>query len=325
MTEWVEIRASGPEKTKEFAVLCFIEGGSNGVEVLGGDNPSKVSLRGHLPVEGVEEGSRASASLREALKVIGWSAEACNLPDTDWTERWKDFIKPSRVAPFVVGPWWSKLKVGTGDIEIRIDPGMAFGTGQHESTQLCLKAMGGLLSKGGKEGKGDKADSKRKRKVKVESLLDVGTGSGVLAIGGAKWGIPTVVGTDNDSEALKVAKKNGRLNGVDLKIRGTDISRVRGTFDLVVANILSHVLIEIKDSLARRVAPGGHLILLGILGSEAKEVIDAFEAVNIKGLRTLKLEKRYKKNEWVSLVFKELPINEVKAGGAIRQSAWGGA
>jgi ribosomal protein L11 methyltransferase len=140
-------------------------------------------------------------------------------------------------------------------VEVVLDPGMAFGTGTHPTTALCLAALGERV--GARPGL---------------SVLDVGTGSGLLAIAAKRLGAGRVVASDVDPEALRVARENAESNGVALEVTGADVHQIEGPFDLVVANILANTLVELAASLTAQVAPGGRLLLSGILGSQEDEV-----------------------------------------------------
>jgi ribosomal protein L11 methyltransferase len=160
-----------------------------------------------------------------------------------------------------------------------LDPGMAFGTGTHPTTALCLGAVDEfLLARPG------------------ASLLDVGTGSGLLAIAARKLGAGRVAATDDDPTAVEVARQNAARNRADVEVGGAPLSEVRGPFDLVVANILASTLVDLAPALSRQVAPGGQLLLAGLLEGQAEEVRRAFIATGLAAME----ERR--DGEWVLLV-----------------------
>jgi ribosomal protein L11 methyltransferase len=180
---------------------------------------------------------------------------AAEVPDEDWGEGWKKDLRPLDVGRVRVRPSWIDAPPPPGAVEVVLDPGMAFGTGSHPTTSLCLAGLSDLLA--GRAG---------------ASVLDVGTGSGLLAIAARKLGAGRVAGNDEDPIAVEVARENAERNGVALELTVDPVERIPGTFDVVVANILANVLVALAPSLAAKVAPGGVLLLSGILGPQEEEV-----------------------------------------------------
>ncbi len=212
------------------------------------------------------------------------------LAGEDWAHTWKRFFKPMSVGPgIVVKPTWESYKPKDGEMIIEIDPGMAFGTGHHQTTRLCIDAIRRYAQR-------EEVGGLRRP---VRSALDVGTGSGILAIVAAKFGIPRVVAIDNDPVAVETAAENVRLNGLKGKVETgtTPIEDLKEEFELVVANILAETIIEMNESLRARLAPGGILILSGILRNKASLVRDAFMHGKLEFLESNNDE------EWTSLVF----------------------
>lgn len=182
--------------------------------------------------------------------------------DDSWQTRWKDFFHATRVSDkFVIRPPWEELEEppSDGTMEVVIEPGMAFGTGTHETTRLCIRAMEHVVQPN-------------------QRVLDVGCGSGILSIVAAKLGASHVLGLDIDDPAMDASRENARVNGVAPRITASrePLSLQTGTWDLVVANILSSILVSIRDDLKARVRSGGTLLLSGILASEADEVAATF-------------------------------------------------
>jgi ribosomal protein L11 methyltransferase len=178
-----------------------------------------------------------------------------DVPDEDRGEGWKNDIRPHDLGRVRVRPSWIVEPTPSGAVEVVLDPGMAFGTGSHATTSLCLAALSDVL--GGRPG---------------ASVLDVGTGSGLLAIAARKLGAGRVAANDNDPVAVDVARENAERNGALLELTLDPVERIPGTFDVVVANILANVLVELAPVLAAKVAPGGVLLLSGILGPQEDEV-----------------------------------------------------
>jgi ribosomal protein L11 methyltransferase len=175
--------------------------------------------------------------------------------EEDWGVNWKKHFKPAQVSRrIIVKPTWEPYQAGRDEIVIEIDPGLAFGTGLHASTRLALQLIESAFT-----------DHKA-----PQTVLDVGTGTGILGIAGALFGAAKVVGIDNDADAVACAADNVAQNRVNqaMSVSGADLSSQTGPFDLVVANITSDVLTLLAPQLVSMVAPNGQLILAGILAGE---------------------------------------------------------
>ncbi|MHC1725515.1 MAG: 50S ribosomal protein L11 methyltransferase [Syntrophobacteraceae bacterium] len=209
------------------------------------------------------------------------------IPDEDWSETWKAHFKPLRVGNrFLVSPTWESVQQTPQDLMIRIDPGRAFGTGHHETTRLCLQWLEGWvddLPPGSTPG----------------NLLDVGTGSGILAIGAALLGFQQIIGIDNDPEAIEVAVENIELNSLPDRIRVfcTTPQEVDSGFDVVISNIQSLPLIAMSRTLVSKLKTTGRLVLSGILTEQAQDVSAEYEK---RGLRLIgsRID-----GEWILLAF----------------------
>jgi ribosomal protein L11 methyltransferase len=203
-----------------------------------------------------------------------------SIPDHDWNESWKKGFTPIHVGRrFTILPPWEKPHPDR--INLIIDPGMAFGTGHHETTRSCLVLM-------------EKYDSPAVR----DRFLDVGTGTGLLAIAAAKLGFRQVVALDTDPLAVEAARLNTGLNSTfNVDIHEGSITDMQGVFDCIVANIISGVLIRLAPHLAARLRTSGIAILSGILAGQEDEVIVEMQK------SSLRLRDRYKDDKWVSLVF----------------------
>ncbi len=224
------------------------------------------------------------ALFRDVLKSSGldpaFSFEYSFLPETDWNGNWKKNFSPIDIGEnLTIIPSW--LKKDTDRIPIIIDPGMVFGTGYHETSQTCLTLIE-KLSKGNRK----------------ESCLDIGTGSGILAIGAAKLGFKHVTAVDIDPMAIDASMRNvdeNRLTNVTIK--EGDIHSVSGSFDLIVANLLSGILVDIAQEIVSRLNPGGTAILSGMLPGQENDVIKSFEKAG------LTLRETINNGKWVTLVF----------------------
>ena len=197
--------------------------------------------------------------------------------DKDWLESWKAEFVPIRIGAFVVRPTWSEPD--RDSVEIVLDPGMAFGTGLHPTTQQCLEALSTLQLEG-------------------RSVLDVGTGSGILAIAAAKRGASPVVAVDTDPLAVDAARENAVGNGVAIPVGVGSAAEVPGRFEVVIANIVAPVLQRIAPHLAARLASGGTLLLGGITAPAEAATREAFSHVRLEVLD------RNERDDWVALALR---------------------
>ena len=218
---------------------------------------------------------------RAAAAALGGRLE--EVADEDWGESWKKGLGPLAIGRAFVRPSWVDAPVPAGMAEVVLDPGMAFGTGTHPTTALCLAVLSDLL--GARPG---------------ARVLDVGTGSGLLAIAARKLGAGRVVANDNDPAAVEVARENAARNGVELELTTAPVPAIAGPFDLVLANILANTLVELAPELAAALAPGGVVLLSGILGPQEAEVRAAYLA---QGLRPLPGADR-REGEWSLLALR---------------------
>jgi len=209
----------------------------------------------------------------------------------DWAESWKRHFHPLEIGPeLLVKPSWSKVRAKKNQAVVILDPGLSFGTGQHPTTSFCLNEIVRTA----------RADA---RPTATQSFLDIGTGSGILAIAAAKLGYAPVQAFDFDPESVRVAKANARKNHVENKIKLTrgDVTKLpvrpARQYDLICANLISNLLISEKRTMVRRLKRGGTLVLAGILAVEFGEVRRAFEKTGLK-LVASKVE-----NEWCSGAF----------------------
>jgi ribosomal protein L11 methyltransferase len=206
--------------------------------------------------------------------------------EQDWANAWKEHYHVLRVGRhIVIRPSWREYNPEPGDVSIELDPGMAFGTGLHPTTRLCLAALEDHVSPG-------------------MSVLDLGTGSGILAIATAKLGATQVLAIDNDSVAVKAAHENVALNPeVTHRIRiteGTLEAAGEAQFDLVVSNIIAKVIIELAPSLAAALLPAAVLIVSGIIEEKADSVALALAAAGLHNLE------RRQEGDWVALVARRM-------------------
>ena len=224
-------------------------------------------------MEDDEEGRRKLAALQGAVEELkkdaaaGAYGENVDLgpltvdvyveDDSEWKDNWKEFFKPKKVGKrIVVKPTWYDYEKEQGDLVIEIDPGMAFGTGTHETTSLCLRLMEDYMQDGDK-------------------VLDVGCGSGILAIAGALLGSPEVLGVEIDPVAVEFAQENLKLNGVTGVARAQYGALTKGIdfkAEIVVANLMADLVMMLSADVAKHILPGGKYISSGILVEKRDQV-----------------------------------------------------
>ncbi|MBF0440954.1 MAG: 50S ribosomal protein L11 methyltransferase [Oligoflexales bacterium] len=234
-------------------------------------------------------------TIRSNIEKVFFGRVECyesSMDTLEWQEGWKKNFLPIETDIFcIVPPWIYKNARPSDKIVLEIDPGMAFGTGQHATTQICLKAI-------------EKIDQEyfafRRRKKSELSFLDIGTGSGILAIALAKLGYENIIGTDIDEDSISSAKKNADANGVSVFLeKGTFPKKVlhsnHGLFDFIIANILPIVLREIIPGISENIRAGGEVVLSGILEAEERSIIDLCREYRLTFISRDVL------NEWVCL------------------------
>jgi len=203
----------------------------------------------------------------------------------DWAESWKRHFKAIEIGPrLLVKPGWIKKRPRKGQTVVVLDPGLSFGTGNHPTTEFCLRAL-----------------AEFRRPGTQQSFWDVGTGSGILAIAAAKLGYAPVRAIDFDAEAVRVARENARRNRVEFEILRSDVTKLparsRVKYGFICANLISNLLIGERNKLVARLAEDGALAVAGILKEEFAEVRRAFERAG------LRLVKSKVEGEWQSGLF----------------------
>jgi len=181
--------------------------------------------------------------------------------EEDWANAWREFFKPLRVGErLVVIPSWERYELQPGDLPLYLDPGMAFGTGSHATTALCMRWLEQLVRPGAR-------------------VLDVGTGSGILAISAARLGADPVTAIDIDPVAEAVTRENVVMNAVAIDVRLATLDQVEAEEnDLVVANIIAAVIIDLMPLMVERLKRGGRLLASGIIAEKKQAVLDAMTA-----------------------------------------------
>lgn len=244
-----------------------------------------VNVKTYLPA------NDGSASRRHQIEEAVWhlsqlypipAPQIRELAEEDWAEAWKKGYSVQHIGQrLVVTPSWESYTPRGEDVVVRLDPGMAFGTGLHPSTRLCLLALETWVRAG-------------------DRVLDVGTGSGILAIAAAKLGAAQVIGIDLDPVAVQVARDNVRLNDVADRVdiqAGTleTLDLVPHSQDRIVVNILADVIITLTPALAAYLRPAGCLIASGIIDEYADAVVKAFYSFGFQ------VVERRQENDWVAL------------------------
>lgn len=288
---WVEITIEATDATVDAVTSIMMAQGCGGTavtQVIDTPSQNQTDVIGYLPVDDrIEDRLQAIRQGITSLPDFGLELRSDGIgikwvADEDWATAWKQHFHPIRMGRIVIKPSWEDFEPEAGDIIVDIDPGMAFGTGNHPTTELCILAMQDYIEGG-------------------ETVLDMGAGSGILAMAAAKLGARKVVGLDIDSVAVEVACENVKNAGLDDAI---EIDRAEtplafdGQADIVVANIIAKVIIEMAPDLAAKVKPGGILIASGIIQDRAAEVRAALESAGLKFIA------QRVEADWVALVLR---------------------
>ena len=228
----------------------------------------------------------ALRSSLDAMKAPDWNTgtlkvDSADVHDEDWSEVWKRFYKPFKAGEhLVVKPTWESYEPQEGDKIIEIDPGMAFGSGMHETTSMCLELLEKVIHGG-------------------EEIIDMGTGSGILAIGAVLLGAEKALAIDIDPVAVRVAAENIEHNGLQDKItaeQGDLLEKTDAVCDVCVANIIADIIIRFAEPVKQRIASGGYFICSGIIKERGDEVEQAVKAA---GYEILEVRRR---GEWVAIL-----------------------
>ena len=291
--EWTDIRLTVAQKdaeAAEAAATMIAEGGIyiedySDIEqqVAEIELPAKPRDVVVIPID-LEPGAQpaeplAAVAARLEAAGIPYTVETAGVEQEDWQNAWRKYYHPMDIGRrLAVVPSWQDYP--TGRIALRLDPGLAFGTGGHETTSLCLEALDELVAGG-------------------ERVLDIGTGSGILAIAALKLGAAAAEGVDIDPVAVRTACENAALNGVADRFTGLegDLSdKASGRYDIITANIVANAIIALAPAVPGLLAAGGRFIASGIIDTRADEVAAALAAAGLGPIA------RRDKRGWVCFV-----------------------
>jgi ribosomal protein L11 methyltransferase len=259
-----------PSDQEELATAALWECGTVGIEARDGG----------VLLAYFEERAGLQPEIQEALGAVqGVEVREVSVPEVDWVARFREGFRGFRAGGFEIVPEWEAGALAGKEDVLVVDPGRAFGTGTHETTRLCLAAIEALAGKG-----------------PLGRVLDVGTGTGLLALAAARRGAARVVGVDNDPEAIGSAARHAKLNSIELSLVLGDGARpfARGSFDLALANLTAPLLLAQREALAAVVRPGGAVVLSGLLLEDVPDVRAAYEGMGPAIVST--------DGEWASLL-----------------------
>ena len=267
-----------PEQV-ELAQLRLWELGATGLEERDETTLVRESVPGQVVViAAFSDEAMAQRALKEIRE--DHEADVIYLPHEDWATEWRRGFSAQRIGErLLLHPSWEAAQSEPGDVVLTIDPENAFGSGDHETTRLVLQLLDQYVA-------GD------------ERVLDVGCGSGVLPIAALLLGASSAVAVDIDQDAVVVARRNAEINGVAarIKVSSRDVGDIDGAYDIVLANIETRVLIHMPEPLRARVAPGGFLVLSGILRVERDELLAAYAP--------MRLEQCLEEGEWCACLLR---------------------
>jgi ribosomal protein L11 methyltransferase len=287
---WKQVRISVTEQAADVVSSFLIDAGAQGVQIEGGvvpglqpdewvsDNmqPCDVSVIAYFGEEGFEGTYEYIRGRLETLRASGTDAGSLDIivttvPDTDWNENFRKHFTAFRAAGrVVVKPTWEKYKPENGDIVIEMDPGMAFGSGVHETTRMCLELLQKYMRPGA-------------------AVLDVGCGSGILGIAADKLGARSVLALDYDSVSVEVARDNAKRNGAHMEVRRSDLlqNEDNKAYDIVLANIIADIILRLNESIWDYLAQDGVYIISGIIEERLGEIIESLRSYGLKPVEML--------------------------------------
>jgi len=283
---WVEISVRVSPLAAEAVATILLEARTGGV-VEEIPSPGEVLLKAYLPVGPATEvtleniARRVSALPGFGLDIGKGELSTREIDEEDWAHSWRAYFHTLKIGRLVIKPTWEGYKPSPGEVVVELDPGMAFGTGLHPSTRLCLE----YLEAAPMEGK---------------VVFDIGTGSGILAIAAARLGAEKVVAVDNDPIAVEVATRNVAHNRLSDRIavrHGEGFNAINGKAHLIVANITAKVIRDLLPHVLRHLEPTGQFVASGIIAGELPTVLLDARFQNLQPVQVLQEE------EWRCVVF----------------------
>ncbi len=294
-SKWLELSVEAPQEYVEPLSHIFTRYGQGvSVEVVGGFNPDEgeeepqegqsAIIRTYLPVDATTKASQnyIDVGVRLVAKVAPISSlKVRTLDEEEWGNAWKKTFFVLHIGKrIVIRPTWRPYYPKGDEIIVDLDPGMAFGTGHHPTTRMCLLELERLMKPGKK-------------------VLDVGTGSGILAIAAAKLGASEVLAVDIDPIAIKVAKRNvidnGVVNTVNLKLGSSVFNSISiDSYEIILANISAKVAIDLAENIVNSLKPGGYLVISGVIAEKEAQVVETLSEIG------LTIEDINKEDDWVA-------------------------
>ena len=305
ISKWLKIEISAPPELMDPLGNFLTETGAQGIfqEALAPQNSAEDfpepsiegALQAYLPQDNrTEKRIVALQKYIDSLDEIFPDFEKPTFTteiicDPDWGEQWKKYFVPIRVSNnIIVKPTWERYTPSSRDIVIEIDPGMAFGTGQHASTRMCIEAIEDIIM--------------NDRSIKDWKVLDVGCGTGILGITAAKMGAQDVICVDVDKKAVEIAGENAAINNVFMRILNKNAASIDKPRNLIIANLTSNLLLTLRPHLVQLLLPEGYIIISGIIEQGAKNVGEQFSA------DPLTIHKTITEKEWVCYVLRKKSI-----------------
>lgn len=277
--KWVQLTVTISPEASEAVANQLFDLDALGVEIRDAQPPASQSatLISHFPMDDLV-GDRVQKVRRFIDLLPEWELPAGlasitlkAIQDTDWAEEWRSAFPPQKIGNrIIVAPTWVEIMPDPSEVLIRLDPGMAFGTGHHPTTRLSIRLLEKAI-------KGN------------EILADIGTGSGILSIAAAKLGARRIDAVDFDETTLPVASQNFQLNDVESVVRlqaGNGLDACDGKYDVIIANILTKVLLPMIPELPQSLNVGGTVILSGIMTQEVEQVVKAIKPQQLYPINT---------------------------------------
>ena len=284
MSEWLEISV-GTSALEDAAALLSSElsWASDGVQV------QQDCVTFWVPKEEAEKALADTRKFLEDLRAKGFPPTELLFreakPESEWRDAWKRYFRTLRITrQLIIVPSWDTCEPVEGDLLMHLDPGQAFGTGDHATTRMLLRVLQSLADED----------------FAADTFLDVGTGSGILSLAAKLlWPSSKGVATDIDPLAVDATTENLDRNGVnDVDVSAKSLSEITGTFPLVLANIQADVLLSMAEDLREKVAPGGHLLLSGLLRGQEKSIDKSFLPL---GFQTVKNYFDDRDSDWIAM------------------------